>query len=57
MLILKEMLGDTKGVIRRRFEDGRKIQWPKKRKIVHTMMIYKALHRKLTIEKRERTKN
>jgi hypothetical protein len=28
----------------------------KKRKIVHTM-IYKALHRKLTNEKRERTKN
>jgi hypothetical protein len=35
MLILKEMFGDTKGVIRRRFKDGRKIQW---QKIVHTMM-------------------
>ena len=56
MLILKEMFGDNKGVIRRRFEEGRKIQWQKKRKIVQTM-IYKALHRKLTIEKRERTKN
>jgi hypothetical protein len=32
MLILKEMLGDTKGVIRRRFKDGWEIQWQKKGK-------------------------
>jgi predicted component of viral defense system (DUF524 family) len=54
LFLIKEEFEDTKGVIRIRISKKDKtIQWKKEKRTKGQTMIYKTLHRKLKIEKRD----